>query len=104
MFIDVLTNSGRRPHACSLEPPHPARPPNAVKRSRRKYHSGVITVLQSKYIDSLRKPTSYKELVSENPEIRFDEFSSMIRVAYRMKTEDFLYDMMGQRLARDVAL
>jgi len=52
----------------------------------------IITVLQSKYIDSLRKPTSYKELVSENPEIRFDEFSSMIRVAYRMKTEDFLYD------------
>ena len=31
--------TGRRFHACSLEPPHPAEPPNAVTRSRRKYHS-----------------------------------------------------------------
>ena len=33
--------SSRRPRACSLEPPHPAGPPNAVKRSTRKYHSTV---------------------------------------------------------------
>ena len=33
--------SSRRSRACSLEPPHPAGPRNAVKRSTRKYHSAV---------------------------------------------------------------
>jgi hypothetical protein len=41
LCIVVRTISGRRSHACSVEPPHPTEPPNAVKRSGRKYHSGV---------------------------------------------------------------
>ena len=36
-----LAIPSRRSHACPFEPPHPAGPPNAVKRSRRKYQSGV---------------------------------------------------------------
>ena len=39
-----LPIQGRRSHACLLRPPHPAEPPNAVKRSRRKYHSGVARI------------------------------------------------------------
>lgn len=38
---DVPAVPNRRFHACSSEPPHPAGPRNAVKRSARKYHSGV---------------------------------------------------------------
>ena len=38
---------GRRSNACSAEPPHPAEPPNAVTRSRRKYHSGVARICYS---------------------------------------------------------
>ena len=52
-----LTFPDRRSHACSVEPPHPAEPPNAVTRSRRKYHSGVarigysvVKVLEGKYL------------------------------------------------------
>ena len=48
---------GRRSHACLLRPPHPAGPRNAVKRSTRKYHSGVarigysvVKVLEGKYL------------------------------------------------------
>ena len=39
-----LTFPDRCSHACSVEPPHPAEPPNAVTRSRRKYHSGVARI------------------------------------------------------------
>lgn len=57
-----LTSPGRRSHACSLESPHPAEPPNAVTRSRRKYHSGVARIGYS----VVKVPGAYKPLYLSN--------------------------------------
>ena len=57
-----LTFPDRCSHACSVEPPHPAEPPNAVTRSRRKYHSGVARIGYSVF----KVPGAYKPLYLSN--------------------------------------
>ena len=57
-----FTFPDRRSHACSVEPPHPTEPPNAVTRSRRKYHSGVARIGYSVF----KVPGAYKPLYLSN--------------------------------------